>query len=144
MTNENDRWTTRDRPVLMAVAMRLDEGKSISSETVAEELNISPSDAARAMIALLDVYIQGSELRGLGPSTVIASGLTERGRRVAGLWPAGEGVDALVNALRQAEEATDDPEEKGAIRRATGAVLGVGKDVMTDVVAAVIAKQMGA
>jgi hypothetical protein len=69
--------------------------------------------------------------------------ITERGRRAVGLWPTGESVDALVDALRQAEDATDDPEEKSALRRAAGAVLGVGRDVMTDVMAAVIAKQMG-
>ena len=39
---------------------------------------------------------------------------------------------------------TTDPEEKSAIRRAAGAVLTVGRDVMTDVMAAVIARQIGA
>ncbi|WP_281269621.1 hypothetical protein [Phytoactinopolyspora halophila] len=34
------------------------------------------------------------------------------------------------------------PEEKSALRRAAGSVLSVGKDVMTEVMGAVIAKSM--
>ena len=47
-----------------------------------------------------------------------------------------------MEALQQAAEATDDPEEKGALRKAAGAVLGVGRDVMTDVMGAVLAKSI--
>lgn len=48
--------------------------------------------------------------------------LRERGRRAVGIWPNGESVDALVDALRQAGEATTDPEEKTLIRRPAGAL----------------------
>ncbi|WP_116951622.1 hypothetical protein [Jiangella endophytica] len=75
---------------------------------------------------------------------VLLTGLTERGRRAVGVWPSGENVDALVEALQQAAEATSDPEEKSALRRAAGAVLGVSKNVMTEVVAAVIARSIPA
>jgi hypothetical protein len=45
-----------------------------------------------------------------------------------------------VEALQQAAAATDDPDEKGAMRKAASAILGVGRDVMTDVIGAVLAK----
>jgi hypothetical protein len=71
------------------------------------------------------------------------SELTERGRRAVGLWPSGESADALVEALRQAEELTDDPEERTLIRRAAGAIGSVSREIMVDVVAAVVARQSG-
>ena len=43
-------------------------------------------------------------------------------------------------ALQQAAESTDDPEERSALRRAAAAVLAIGRDVMTDVMGAVLAK----
>lgn len=68
--------------------------------------------------------------------------LTERGRRTVGLWPSGEDVDALVDALKQAEQSTSDPAEKSLIRRAIGAVTAVSRDIMVDVTAAVISKHV--
>lgn len=89
-------------------------------------------------------YLSGEEIHTLGgPPDAIVGGITERGMRTVGIWPSGESVDALVDALRQAEDATDDPEEKTLIRRATGALASVSRDVMTDVVAAVISRQVG-
>jgi hypothetical protein len=76
-------------------------------------------------------------------STFMVGGLTERGRRASGLWPGGESVEALIDALRQAEEAADDPEEMRIIRRAAGAIGMVSRDIMVDVVAAVVTKQSG-
>ncbi len=78
-----------------------------------------------------------------GDQDLHAVDLTERGRRAVGTWPSSEGVDALVDALRQAEDTTSDPEEKTLIRRAAGAVGMVSRDVMVDVMGAVIARQSG-
>jgi predicted ArsR family transcriptional regulator len=140
-----DRWTTRDFPVLRHVAhlVEVDRADEIRSEEVAERLGIDEDDALHSIIALHDAgYIEGLRADTLGGRYISATGLTERGRRAVGIWPSGESVDALVDALRQAEEATDDPEERGALRRAASAVLGVGRDVMTDVMGAVIAKSI--
>jgi hypothetical protein len=78
-----------------------------------------------------------------GRTDFLVNGITERGRRAVGLWPSGEGVDALVDALRKAENTTDDPEEKTVLRRAAGAVGSVSRDIMVDVVAAVVSRQSG-
>lgn len=69
--------------------------------------------------------------------------LTERGRRAVGLWPSERTADTLVDLLRQAEELTDDPEEKTLIRRAAGAIGSVSRDVITDVAAALARSQVG-
>lgn len=69
--------------------------------------------------------------------------LPERGRRAVGLWSSGESVEALVDALCQAEETTDDEEEKSLLRRTAGAIGSASRDIMVDVVAAVVARQSG-
>ncbi|MCT1986753.1 hypothetical protein M3C61_06935 [Dermacoccus abyssi] len=140
-----DRWTERDFPLLMAVARRLDAGEHVVQvSALVDELELELPVALRSARTLLGTYVTGRSVDSMsGPLDAIISDLTERGRRATGLWPSGESADALVEALRQAEEATDDPEEKGNLRRAAGAVMGVGRDVMTDVMASVISKQMG-
>ena len=141
----NDRWASRDFPVLLEVARRIDAGdRYVHARDVANALDLPRDQVILAIDALHPAYVEGSpdeRMSGRLDWTVVA--LTERGRRAVGLWPSGESVAALVDALRQAEEATEDLEEKSALRRAAGAVMGVGRDVMTDVIAAVIRQQMG-
>ena len=140
-----DRWASRDFHVLLEVARRIDAGdRYVHARDVAEALDMPRVEVILAIDALHPGYVDGSpdeRMSGRVDWTVVA--LTERGRRAVGVWPSGDSVDALVDALRQAEEVTEDPEEKGALRKAAGAVMGVGRDVMTDVVAAVIRQQMG-
>lgn len=140
-----DRWAHRDFPLLVAVARHLDEGEHVVQvSAIAEEMDLPLSDALRASRGLIGTYLQGKSVDSLaGPMDAIITDLTERGRRATGLWPAGESAEVLIDALRQAEEATDDPEEKRNLRHAASAVMSVGRDVMTDVMASVIAKQMG-
>lgn len=140
-----DRWNPRDFPVLIEAARILDTGETYASaDDIAEALGFDVDDVIAALVALAGTYLTGNPLNTLGGvSGFFATGLTERGRRAVGLWPSGEGADALVDALRQAEDLVDDPEEKSLIRRAAGAVGSVSRDVMTDVVAAVIARQSG-
>jgi hypothetical protein len=74
----------------------------------------------------------------------IASGVTERGRRATGLWPDGDtAVEQLLSALRQAEELTDDPDEKTALRKASGQLASVSRTVVAEVIAAVVTRQAG-
>jgi hypothetical protein len=101
--------------------------------------------SSRALKALLHGYLAGQTIDGLGAGTVdfFATELTERGRRAVGLWPSGESADALVEALRQAEELTDDPKERTLIRRSAGAIGSVSREVLVDGVAAVVARRSG-
>ena len=143
-----DRWTERDRPVLMALARQIDNDgpDNVHMGDVADQTGLPGEDAERSL-RLLEQSGYLEVLRGpmmmSGDQSVHAVDLTERGRRTVGLWPSGEGIDALVDALHQAEEATDDPEEKTLLRRAAGAVGSVSRDIMVDVMGAVIARQSG-
>jgi predicted ArsR family transcriptional regulator len=106
-----------------------------------------PEDQVERALQLLEqsqyVEAEWGPMMLSGDQDLHAVDLTERGRRAVGIWPSSEGVDALVDALRQAEDATSDPEEKTLIRRAAGAVGMVSRDVMVDVMGAVIARQSG-
>lgn len=109
-----DRWTERDFPLLMAVARHLDEGAHvIQISSLTGELDVELPDALRSARALLGTYLTGKTVDSMaGPRDAIITDLTERGRRATGLWPSGESTEALIEALRQAEDATDDPEER--------------------------------
>ena len=139
-----DVWTSRDFPVLREAARVIDSGDGpVTSAPLVEATGLTRPEVFSAFDALVPAYLTGESVDSLaGRNDVSFTAITERGRRAVGLWPSGESVDALVDALRQAEDGADDPEEKSAIRRAAGAVLGVGRDVMTDVMAAVITKQI--
>lgn len=152
-TGLSDRWSTREFPVLVEVARRLDEEGEATNEVVvhgavAEALSLDVDGVEASVRALIDAGYLRREKPGRESLRASWSGwhnleLTERGRRAVGLWPSGEGVDALVDALRQAEAETTDPEEKSRIRQAAASVMGVSRDVMVDVLGAVIARQSG-
>lgn len=152
-TGLSDRWSTRDFPVLLEVARVLDgrhrpPDERETFEIVSEALDFEQEDVETSCRALVEATYLRREVPTMDskPVTWWQWGwfvLTERGRRAVGLWPSGEGVDALVDALRQAEAETTDPEEKGRIRQAAASVMGVSRDVMVDVLGAVIARQSG-
>jgi hypothetical protein len=148
MTRERlaDRWSDRDFPVLLAVARRLDGGAMpVAVSDIKSDLeDVTDDGIIAALKGLVHGYILGKPIDTMGGTVdFFVTDLTERGRRAAGLWPTGESADALVDALRQAEELTDDSDEKTMIRRAAGAIGSVSRDIMVDVLAAVVARQSG-
>lgn len=140
----SDQWSTRDLPVLIEIARAHNiDGRKLAPQ-IQETLGITEDDVHDAVEALHEAsYLEAHWANSMGGRFLLGVKLRERGRRAVGLWPSGESVDALVDALRQAEETTDDPEEKTIIRRAAGAVGSVSREVMVEVMAAVIARQSG-
>jgi hypothetical protein len=141
-----DRWAARDLPTLVAAARLIDDRPhfSLQIEDIAAASGFSLDDTTRAVVSLMSGYLDvDASQRGLGGQFLLVRGLTERGRRAVGLWPSGRGVDALVDALRQAEQAVDDPEEKSLLRKAASAAMGISREVTTDILAAVIKAQTG-
>lgn len=143
MTRDHDQWHTRDLHVLRAVADH-DPHADNWAATICAETLLDPDDLTAALQALEEAgYVEVWWSRTYGGDDPLGARLRERGRRAVGVWPSAEAADGLIDALRRAEEATDDPEEKTLIRRAAGAIGMVSRDVMTDVLAAVIARQSG-
>jgi hypothetical protein len=128
-----------------ARAAESDDGE-LPVETVATQLEVRNRDVFASIDALSDAgYFVRAPL--LDPDETGGSfhhiRLSEKGRRAVGLWPSERSADALVDLFRQAADLTDDPEEKGRLRAAAGAVMSVSRDIVADVGAAWVRSQTG-
>lgn len=144
----SDTWASRDLPVLRAAAKLIDNrpGDIVQLRDLMAELDgMDETDVARAVLALNGTYLHETHNSAWGGEIVVlmVTDITERGRRAVGLWPSGETAESLIDALRQAEQATSDPAEQSRIRQATGALMALSRDLLIDVTASVIARQTG-
>ncbi|OLT41395.1 hypothetical protein BJF86_15715 [Serinicoccus sp. CNJ-927] len=129
MTESRDTWTTRDYPVLVDLAEHLDASGLPAQPHTLSVQGLDREQITRAFVALIGGnYIEGQHVTDYdGQTDAIASGLTEKGRRAAGLWPA-EGTDhtlALVEALRAAAEQAETDDERSKLRKAADALAEV-------------------
>ena len=142
-----DRWRSRDLPILLETARQADRGDEPDLTAMAAVAGCEPRDVERSLAALADAgYLHA--VRGpdtlAGPGTIWELEILERGRRATGLWPNGDdAVAQLLDALRQAEDLVDDPEEKTALRKAGGQLATVSRNVIAEVIAAVVTRQAG-
>ena len=141
-----DRWHSRDFPVLLEAARLLDAGDMpVSSDDIAATLAFDEDDVVAALQALHGTYTTGDPLDSLGGVMgFIITGLTERGRRVTGLWPdEDQTADVLVELLTKAGDQVQDEEDASALKRAGRLLRGVPASVLADVTAALIRQQTG-
>jgi DNA-binding transcriptional MocR family regulator len=123
-------------PVLKEVTRRLDAGEFMPQYTdIAETLGIDKETVILAGKAL--------ERRGL---VELTRGMAHRGfddvsgeaYLITGLHPNGDdALTGLIEALQQAADQVDDPDERSALRRAANGVLGVSREVMAGVLTGV-------
>lgn len=141
-----DRWHTRDFPVLLEVARAADAEQEVNLDDIAATLDMRVGQIIAVLDALEDArYLRydGTEMLS-GEVHVNFVRISERGRRVVGLWPNEEqAADALVELLGQAAEHVDDEDDAGALRRAGRLLRGVPSAVIADVTAALIRQQSG-
>lgn len=137
-----DVWATRDLPVLVEATRLVDRGGVVVDvDGLVRGLDgIDTPDVIRALRAL--------ERRGLvqvfwtstpGESTV--TNVAGEAYVLTGLHPNGDdAASRLVDAIRQAAELVDSPEEKSRLKRLGDSAAAVGRGVLGDVLAAVITK----
>jgi hypothetical protein len=148
MTNQSlpDRWASRDFPVLIEAARRLDDGQRITeAEEIAADLDVEVDQVYAALDALVPLYLSGESVDTLaGRGAYLVNGITERGRRAVGLWPREEAAaDALIELLEQAADHVDDEDDAGALRRAGRLLKTVPAAVLAEVTGALILQQTG-
>jgi hypothetical protein len=140
----DDVWASRDFPVLREIARLVDSGDAFPHKTqIVQATGLSPEQVTLAALAL--------RRRGLIDFTQYAGGdfsmikeISGSAYFITGLHPSGDdAISSLIDALRQAEESVDDPEEKTLLRRAGGAIGSVSQNVMGQVLAAYIKSQAG-
>lgn len=114
-----DNWAPRDLPVLIAAAEHLDRnpGSPTEPRELARNLpDLDRDEVARALHALSPTYLTTAGERAVGGEDVpdlIVTGLTDEGRRAAGLWPKRANITAsLIAALETAAEDVEDEDER--------------------------------
>jgi hypothetical protein len=147
----DDTWASRDLPVLKAIAARLDQSPGrplfIDDLRAAVADQMSADDVTRAVTALHDAQIieAGYSPRRGGVSNIGGvRSISGEGRRLVGMWPTPEtALDRMLAALEQIEATSDDPDERSRAARFRDGLLGAGRDLAVEVIAATITRQTG-
>jgi hypothetical protein len=147
----DDTWASRDLPVLKAIAALLDQtpGQPLFMDDLCAAVAdlVSAEDVARAVTALHDAQIveAGYEPpRGGAARLGGVRSISGEGRRLVGMWPTPEtALDRMLAALEQIEATSDDPAKRGRARQLRDGLLGAGRDLAVEVIAATITRQTG-
>lgn len=140
-----DRWASRDFPVLEWIVAQFDSGDpDVQDGTVSAALGLTDEDAAAAVRNLQ----RGGYLAGVtwmfGDGFVVGD-ITERAMRETGLWPNDEAAaDQLLWFLEQKVEQAIDPETRGRWARIRDGFAGAGRDFTIEVAAAMATRTLGA
>jgi hypothetical protein len=141
-------WETRERPLLEAVLSFERDGvdkRLYRPERIAVAAGLDIRDATLGLVALIEAgYLRGT-IAGINrpvPNVRITE-ITERARRETGQWPSESAYNDLVELLDQRIEATTDEPRKSKLRAVRDAVVGLGREITTDVLAKVIEHQTG-
>jgi hypothetical protein len=128
----SDVWAERDFPVLVDVTGRVDSGERFFRATViAESTGLDLETVGLALDAL--------ERRGLvrvkrnmgGIQSWHVDDVAGAAYLITGLHPSGDdAVSAFLDALRQAADLVDDPDERSRLKRLGDAALSVSQNVL--------------
>lgn len=141
MTTNPDTWTTRDLPVLRAVARLLEDDRTaVASDEIASAVGLDKRDVVKALRLLGDEHIRIDDMSSLGPADYVVTGITTAGLRTVGQWPSPEtAVDRMIEALEQMIDNTPEGSPKQSRLKASLAwIRDTGRDVMVEVAAAAI------
>lgn len=138
-----DVWTSRDYPVLMEIARRIDGGEGAPrADDIARSVDMDEDRVQRALAALQHRRL----IEGIGVAEgqiLRVSDISAEAYLLTGLHPDGDdAVSALVAALRRAADLTDDPAEKSRLRALADGALGVSRSVLAGVLTAVLTQQI--
>jgi hypothetical protein len=139
-------WEERDMPILRLFAEAEEAGAtSISTPELAKALGRDLRDARVGVDSLREAgYIDWADrARYVTDHHVLLSPrVRERGRRTLGQWPA-DGYSALVALLEAQIQAEPDDEKRGRLEQFRSALLGMGRDVATDLLSKLLAQVAG-
>lgn len=139
-------WESRDLPVLDAAVRYLDEhaGRMFpQGYDLAEITSLTNEDVTRALLALEDQYVRLRKTMG-DPKNWTVTAVYPGAREAVGQWPTPENLaDRLVEAMSSAADQEPDEEKRSRLKTAASWFGNAGRDVMVDVTAAVINRQMG-
>lgn len=154
ISKQPDRWHDRELPVLLVIAQQLNTNPSTAvhdgallQDLRSQHVLDDRDQMMDALTALHPTYIDASLTASGGtrlPTRATVNDLTDAGRQVTGLWPSSEDTrEAFLEALRNAEEQTSDPEDKKWLRRMREGAGSLTGGLLTNLIATIVAKQSG-
>ena len=139
-------WESRELPVLDAAVRYLDEHAGQMFPRVhelAEMTGLPEEDVYRALVALEGSFVGLRKYMGPIRLTAVQEVYSEA-RTAVGQWPTPESLaDRLVQAMAAAAEREPDEEKRGRLRSTASWLGSAGRDVLVDVTAAVVNRQIG-
>lgn len=139
-----DTWTTREYPLLLEAARRLNDGETnLYVDQLATQIGMDPDQAQMAVAGLADDgYVVGVTVEEINGPVVITS-ITPKARREVGLWPSTEvGVDRLVQALDALIDQAKDPDERTRWQKLRGHVTENSAQIGWSLVTAILTGQL--
>ncbi len=132
----DDVWVGRDYPMLREITRRIDAGEAPRRDVVAAAIGLDDHQAMLAADALARRgLIVGQRIEEAG--IVFFTDVAGSAYLMTGLHPDGDDLTStFIGMLRQAADETADEDERGRLRRAADAVVGVSRDVMVGVMTA--------
>jgi hypothetical protein len=137
-------WQSDVRPVLAATYEAIKRGDEVTATTDIESINevlgrdSSDDQTYRVLVALkTQGYISGTQVGGSGFDLIQ---LEERGLQEVAGWPTRPGEDTYAQLLAVLSELiaqAPTAEERTKFERLRDALVGIGRDVLTDVLAKV-------
>ncbi|MEU2825909.1 hypothetical protein ABZ763_27510 [Streptomyces bacillaris] len=135
-----DTWANRDLPVLDHIVKTLDDPEVdfVSVAETAQALNLEAGNVVSAFDALEGAgYI--TRAKAGGKANWEAQTVSSDARRIVGQWPSAESlVDALVQGMEAAANASSDSEQQGRLRKTAEALRTFARDVAVGVAANIV------
>ena len=141
----DDVWSGRDFPVLREATRRIDSGEApVRVSALAESTGLDEATVGLALDALGRRGLVRVKRNMGGVSSWFVVDVAGAAYLMTGLHPDGDdAVSRLVDALRQAADQEPDEQQRSRLRAVADGVLGVSRDVIANVMAAVITRGVG-
>lgn len=132
-------WEGREQVILEALADHEATGqRPMTSDDVAEATGLDGTTTALGLIALVEAdYVEGHDASSAEQvhDWFVSLRLREKGRRAAKQWPPEGAAEVLQEIIDNRIAAATDPEEKSRLVKLRDGLAGVGKGVLTSVLA---------
>jgi DNA-binding MarR family transcriptional regulator len=140
-----DTWFSRDLPVLDAAVHLVDAAAFAhpSAHELAERTGLELDQVLTALRALEQAGLIAVTFTMGGGRNSHVDAISGEARQLVGAWPsAGAIASRLVAELERRADAASSDEERSKWRRLLDSVLGLGREVVVDVAAAAITRQV--
>lgn len=140
----DETWISVDRPVLLAAAQLVEKHprRLATIPQIAASTALDPAIVLASIPRLRHRYIDVWDASTNDGPDYVVKDITEAGMREVGMWPdATDAYDRVVESLEAAISAAR-PEEKGKIQGALAGVVGMGRDLVVEVIGSALTKQL--